>query len=194
MKPSSDSPRWDTLPKSLPPPPKKRGQVQSLESHKLSSSLWHCLRQPLSGWAQPHSLPGAAAGAAEVGSSPRGVLSPATASAASLQPLWLLLTTSPSCLTQPVALTEGSFPRWCYSNGTIPAPQPLGLINGLSARADTQVEVNEAFTSPQLLWGLALQTGSRPPQYASYAPRGSPEAVSQPDTSVDVVLGGTLAC
>lgn len=56
--------------------------------------------------------------------------------------------------------------------GTIPAPQPLGLINGLSARADTQGGVYEAFTSPLLLWGLALQTGSQPPHDAFYAPRG----------------------
>lgn len=77
--------------------------------------------------------------------------------------------------------------------GTIPAPQPLGLVNGLSARADTQGGVYEAFTSPLLLWGLALETGSQPPHDAFYAPRGSHETVFQPDTSRDVVLGGVLA-
>lgn len=45
-------------------------------------------------------LPWAAAGEAKVGSSPRGVPRPATASAAYLQPLLLLQTTFPSWLTR----------------------------------------------------------------------------------------------
>lgn len=44
--------------------------------------------------------PWAAAGEAKGGSSPRSVLRRAKASAADLQPLLLLLTTFPSCLTQ----------------------------------------------------------------------------------------------
>lgn len=114
-----------------------------------------------------------------------------------LQPL-----SSPSCCFWPHPPPASLSPKLSLSDpfqgdaivtSTIPAPQPLGLINGLSARADTRGEVNEAFASPLLLWGLALQTGSQPPHYASCAPRGSHETVFPPDTSVDVVLGGTLA-
>lgn len=98
------------------------------------------------------------------------------------------LSPAPPAASDHIPLLPHSAPLWlslsdlfqgdgAIVTGTIPAPQLLGLINGLSARAGSHSKLYETFTSLLLFWGLALQTGSQPPHYASYAPRGSHETI-----------------
>lgn len=135
-------------------------------SSQLSSSLWCCLRQPLSGWAQPGSCPGLQleklkwAPAHEVSRDQRQHLQPISSPSCCFRPH-----SPPGSLGSAVAFPERSFPRWCHSNQDNTCPSVAGAFNALSARAGTQGEVCETFTSPLLFWGLAPKTGSQRPHY-----------------------------
>ena len=161
-------------------------------SSQLSSSLWCCLRQPLSGWVQPGSLPGLqleklkGAPAHEGSCDQRKPLQPLSS------PSCFWPHSPPASLSSAVAFTEGSFPRWCHSNRHNTCPLAAGLINGSQPE---QAPRMKCVQHPQVLCFSEVW----PPRQALshcirafYVSLGRVEAVFASDTSTDVVLGGTF--